>query len=120
MNLLVEDDPEKVFEFIKEKLLAQGCRSYGLAPTYLPVFDGKKLCLYRGPNNTRCAAGHLIPDEVYSENMESVPAYHISFFKENYPKSMNVIEACQIIHDNCRPIEWKIRFEKISINLSKK
>lgn len=27
-------------------------------------------CLYRGPNNTKCAFGILIPDEVYKPYME--------------------------------------------------
>ena len=27
-------------------------------------------CLYRGPNGMKCAAGHLIPDEMYYPEME--------------------------------------------------
>lgn len=32
-------------------------------------------CLYRGDNNLKCAAGHIIPDELYDSDMEG-----ISFF----------------------------------------
>src|SRR3546814_5767296 len=27
-------------------------------------------CLYRGPNNTKCGVGHLIPDNLYREGIE--------------------------------------------------
>lgn len=32
--------------------------------------SGAVQCLYRGPNGERCAIGLLIPDEVYTPNME--------------------------------------------------
>ncbi len=35
--------------------------------------DGE--CLYRGPDGARCAAGVLIPDELYKGKLESVGVY---------------------------------------------
>lgn len=31
-------------------------------------------CLYRGPNGSKCFAGALIPDELYTPDMEGAPA----------------------------------------------
>jgi hypothetical protein len=32
--------------------------------------DSKGVCLYRGPNGLRCAAGHMIPNSLYKVQME--------------------------------------------------
>lgn len=41
-------------------ILAQGCQSY--------VDNGsEEYCAYRGPNNTKCAIGHLLTDEQMRE-----------------------------------------------------
>jgi hypothetical protein len=37
-----------------------------------PSFEVGKGCMYRGPNGRKCAAGHLIPDEVYRPTMETI------------------------------------------------
>lgn len=55
---------QEIFNTVATKLLAQGVASASA--------DGK--CLYRGPNGTKCAAGHLIPDEKYNPSMESRPS----------------------------------------------
>jgi hypothetical protein len=34
-----------------------------------PAMDGIK-CAYRAPDGSKCAAGHLIPDDVYQPEME--------------------------------------------------
>ena len=34
-------------------------------------------CLYRGPDNTRCAIGHCIPDGDYSGAMENQRVLHV-------------------------------------------
>lgn len=34
-------------------------------------------CLYRGPNGTKCAIGHLIPDELYDEIFNRVSLLYL-------------------------------------------
>ena len=48
---------QETFDFVATKLIEQG------VPSMQPGS-----CLYRGPNGTKCAAGHLIPDEFYLES----------------------------------------------------
>ena len=35
-----------------------------------PAMNGHGSCMYRGPNDTKCAVGCLIPDSVYKPGME--------------------------------------------------
>ena len=51
-----------------EGVIAQGGPSVHATPNW-NNFDGS-LCLYRGQNDFKCAAGHLIPDDKYSPDME--------------------------------------------------
>lgn len=72
-----------------------------------PNDDNYPGCAYRGENCTKCAAGHLIPDDRYHEEMENVlweavvdsfkdvlPDYLLSF------ESRELVAALQNVHDN--------------------
>lgn len=54
----------EVAAIIVRGLLAQG------VPAYEPETAA---CSYRGPGNTRCAVGMLIPDDLYSRVLEDYP-----------------------------------------------
>ena len=60
-------DKQAVFDIAINGLIAQGAFSFA------PYGDGRGgiQCLYRGPNNTRCGIGHLIPDAEYLDKIES-------------------------------------------------
>lgn len=48
-----------------------------------PAWTGE-YCRYRGPNNTKCAVGHSIPDKLYTPDMEHrVPSFKPSGFVED-------------------------------------
>jgi hypothetical protein len=59
---------QDVFNRVALALLAQG----------RPSFSVDKGCMYRGPEGSKCAAGHLIPDEHYTPGLEgrSILAVH--------------------------------------------
>lgn len=46
-----------------------GLKGQGYQRAIDPHYGGSR-CLYRGPNGTKCAVGHLIPDDVYTEEMD--------------------------------------------------
>lgn len=52
---------QEAFDIAVKGVTAQGCASY----------DQGIGCLYWGPNGTKCAVGFLIPDELYSPNLEN-------------------------------------------------
>lgn len=58
--------PEEVFTFVAKQLIAQKVPS--------TMRYDKSICMYRGEGEggeiLKCAAGHLIPDYLYNQNME--------------------------------------------------
>lgn len=54
---------QETFDFVLTKIREQG------RPSYSPE---EGTCFYRGPNGTKCAVGHLIPDEIYNVFMEGM------------------------------------------------
>lgn len=51
---------QAIFDFIAPRLYKQGIASV----------DGSGTCQYRGPHDTKCAVGFLIPNSVYKKTME--------------------------------------------------
>ncbi|MDB5716147.1 MAG: hypothetical protein JWO15_3544 [Sphingomonadales bacterium] len=81
-------------------------------------------CAYRGDNSTKCAAGCLIPDELYTSKMEGNGICHTStneqamklwnFFRwlGHDPK---LVKQLQTIHDMHRIAEWEFSFECLAL-----
>lgn len=95
----------ELVDYVVEKLTAQGCKSTSE--------DGRD-SLYRGPNDTKCAAGWLIDDADYVSNMEGwqvgAVQKHWGCFQEEY---MPTIKEMQLIHD-CHPVEdWPAKFAEL-------
>lgn len=69
-------------------------------------FNALSACQYRGPNGMKCAAGHLIPDEMYDEGMEgkrihAVLGWYPNLFGEPLNQSdIDFLEALQAVHDS--------------------
>lgn len=58
------------------------------------------LCKYRGLNGLKCAAGHLIPDDVYSPKMEGATADDLPWFRAEFNKEdLEFIFKLQLVHD---------------------
>lgn len=58
---------QQMFDHVLQALRAQGHASVAL---YAGGSSAKYVCVYRGPNGDKCAAGHLIPDELYDPRMD--------------------------------------------------
>jgi hypothetical protein len=67
---------------------------------------GQGSCLYRGPENLKCAAGILIADEEYTEDMEET-AWDELVNQERVPAThVDLIRRLQLIHDDEAPLLW--------------
>jgi len=95
-----------------------------------PSIDRKKAspwspsgqCLYRGPDGKKCAAGLLIPDELYNPKMEGAVA-STTLTPDLLPEHMTMydIDRIQAIHDNSSVSdEWnhKAFVQKLNNNSS--
>lgn len=108
-------DKQQIFNTVAQNLLIQNECSWN-----------GEICLYRGPNGLKCAAGVLIPDELYQPEMEG----H-DFCEFNGPEigrqalleapkpelwndvialvgadNIGLIKKLQKIHDQNQPEEW--------------
>lgn len=108
---LSEFTDNQIIDFVAARLAEQGCKSQE---------EGSRTgenCLYRGPNNTKCAFGLLIPNEDYRPEFEDKGSDKIimRYFPAAIPK-MNLIFALQNIHDNINSEDWGAAFEYLKKN----
>lgn len=82
-------------------------------------------CMYRGPNNTKCAAGHLIEDEDYDPDMENKPInIVVNMYRDlksfvgmvHNPNLLAMVGQLQKVHDHKKPLEWLSEWYKIADN----
>jgi hypothetical protein len=102
---------QEAFDKVAEHLLLQGKRS-----------ENPNICLYRGPDGTKCAIGCLISDEDYTPNMEPKSVEELinsgmlsselsSFMGEN----INFFRELQRIHDGIIVYDWKDALKQLAI-----
>ena len=102
---------QELFDKVATHLLAQKRVSTGVYPKGSalgdmdsPAYTGG--CLYRGPDNTQCAFGCLIPDELYRPSMEGRMASSLLYDPNHsqlgdlYPEELHkIISDLQHLHD---------------------
>jgi hypothetical protein len=92
-------EEQKIFNIIVRHLGKQRKRSFD---------KSKAMCMYRGPNNTKCAVGCLIPNKDYSCAFEGSDIDMINQ-KLNFiwnDKQVNLLADLQIIHDESAVRAW--------------
>jgi hypothetical protein len=100
---------QEIFDKVVSHLLTQNARSMR------QIQPGKmthEVCAYRGQDGTSCAIGCLIPDEIYTPNMEGWNLIHImgewpevaSLFEGS---DTNFLQSLQSVHDSYLIGQWK-------------
>jgi hypothetical protein len=81
---LTMTNKQELFEKAVNGLLAQG----------VPSYDSSRSCMYRGLNGTKCAIGHLIPDELYDPGFEGTSFMDVgaTFTQTRYQKMRTLIQ----------------------------
>ena len=101
----------QVIDRVESILLTQGCRALKDSSTHI--------CAYRGKNGTKCAIGHLIPDENYKADMEGESAvtllakYPLVLGRKPTDGMVTILTRCQGIHDNYYPKNWRENFRQL-------
>ncbi|AGS81170.1 hypothetical protein [Caulobacter phage Cr30] len=91
--------PQEIFDKSAAHLFTQDVQSVG-----------PSCCSYRGPNNTSCAVGFFIPDEVYRNDMEGKDVYGLlDTYADIFPKfiieNIKLFAALQLVHDD--NVSWR-------------
>lgn len=107
----VFNSEQEIFDFVVEFLLKQNKQA-----------KIANLCAYRGEDNTKCAVGCLIPDDIYCDEMEDTGSIGGVIRKakegifnsktnewivENLADHFLLLQRLQHIHDQCYPAQWK-------------
>jgi hypothetical protein len=96
---------QEIFDKISNHLLTQNKRS---------AVNGNGVCMYRF-ENLKCAAGCLIPDELYDSKMEFKKVTELDYFKNNFSDiEIPLIRQLQDIHDDFEPLEWSLQIKIIA------
>jgi hypothetical protein len=103
--------PQEIYNTVRGHLLTQNAKSQD--PEKAVQSDDGVFCVYRAPNGMKCAAGVLIKDEFYCQNMEGKRVVH-SMVKEGLVKSgvpddyrvFQPISRLQSVHDNVGVSRW--------------
>ena len=99
----------EIFDKVKKALLSQGKRS-----------KGKDFCLYCSPTGLKCAIGHLIPEEKYTDEIEgmSITEFPDDILQCILPSDktekdgIDFLVELQNIHDLTLPSKWKKEFDQ--------
>lgn len=102
---LNEASAQEVFDFVATSLMKQGRHSRTCE-------DG--VCLYRGPEGTKCAAGFLIPDDLYSHTMERRGWGKLAEAWGFSKKHKELIQRLQTLHDVSPVCYWPAKLADVA------
>ena len=110
LKTLPQATEQEVFDQVAKHLLTQGEKSE------IPEveLDGAK-CMYRHAN-LKCAAGCLIADEEYTEDLEGTDWYGLAHNSRVPQQHIELIALLQRIHDESYPTEWYLALKHFALN----
>lgn len=79
-------------------------------------------CVYRGPDNKKCAIGCIIPDEMYTVDLEGKevnllvnnPLFSVELTTYLSQFNLGLLVRLQQIHDAHNPSSWYTKLEKVA------
>jgi hypothetical protein len=103
---------QETFDRVAAHLLAQGRTAEMVDP-----LDGETLCAYRTPDGLKCAAGCLIPDELYTPDMERQSIHsdgRAGAVLERLGYNLDLVLSLQAVHDQGVPDNWPKRLRAVA------
>ena len=114
----------ETIEFVRDKLLAQNCKS----------LNSEGACRFRGDNGTKCALGWIIPDYLYRKKLENFPTGYLLLPSEAREDCVKKAQKriskmgigfklglkLQEIHDSDKPENWEFRFSSLIESLKER
>lgn len=95
------ESPQEVYNIVAQHMLKQNAKSITVLP------NGSIGCAYRGRDELKCAAGCLIPDEVYNCSIEDTTWFNL-VKDHDFPERHKILICdLQRIHDNYEPDCWR-------------
>jgi hypothetical protein len=87
--------------------------------------SGEMTFVFRAPDGKHCAAGALIPDELYDPALECTAvggtdedqhknSNAVTLLIEELGHDIELVKALQAVHDNAALAEWESKLEQVS------
>lgn len=86
-------DAQTIFNTVYINIMKQGKAS----------LNGEGKCMYRSPDGSKCAVGHLIEDDEYDDDMEHTNIYglyDLYFLPKRLAGHLELLTQLQQAHDN--------------------
>ena len=96
---------QQIFDFVAKHLLEQNRKS---------MLQGN--CKYRGADGLECAAGCLIGDDEYTEEMENKGWFALTANKVVPKDHCRLICDLQTVHDGYYPEEWRMHLRQLALD----
>ena len=106
-----------LIDIVETKLLKQGTKSIrGTENIYIGS------CALRGTDGMKCAIGWLVPDDVYTPDLDAVedPVLELiatgnyeKCFGEQFYEKTEILQELQYVHDHIDPPQWAKEFKRI-------
>lgn len=115
---------QEIFDFVAKKLIKQGKPSGKIIEDKFSESVKTFQCLYRSPDGYKCAAGHLIPNELYNPKMEGATSDAIFIdWNELGITDVSFVRQLQYTHDQVTSIDntnWLTRWKDGMIDVATK
>lgn len=80
----------------------------------MPSVGANGDCAYRGPNGLQCFLGPLIPDALYSRDMEGKDATEISQLLADLKLDVSLCSDLQLVHDVYDEKNWESELQFVA------
>lgn len=104
--------PQEIYDTVSKHLLKQNTQSR--------ISDNTEgMCAYKSDDGLKCAAGCLIPDELYDPRIEThgieyVFAHWPEVAAHIGPENLKLVERLQEMHDNLDPEDWPVELNYVA------
>ena len=108
MKPVSEWTKQEVFDFVVAHLRKQGTKAIRTTDF------GSVTCAYRGRSATKCAAGCLIPDELYDVSFEGKLVTSLPELVKFFGPNLDIVKDLQSIHDVMGSFAWEAAFRRLA------
>lgn len=105
---LPQTTEQEVFYYVAHHLLTQNEKSLAKSDNFV------RDCLYKNPDNLKCAAGCLIADDEYKPDLEGLSWRVLADYKDVPLTHINLIASLQIVHDKFEVKNWRLQLSELA------
>jgi hypothetical protein len=114
-RVIIHGTPQELFDKVVAGLRAQGSKSVDRerrCNEFTETAELVDVCKYRSKDGKKCAAGILIPDDLYQPNFEGTVVDGVAKFESDDAELL--VRDLQYTHDKHEMFEWEGKFKSVA------